>query len=170
VEPVAGADGIVAFAAFGGALATAIRRLKYGDRPDLARPLGDLLRRAVSEVAPRIELVVPVPLHVRRLAHRGYNQSALLASRLARGLSVPCSPLALVRRVDTPPQAELARAERLTNVADVFDAARRSSVRGRRIALVDDVATTGATLGACARALRDAGAAHVLGVVIARTS
>jgi ComF family protein len=158
VEPAEPKDGLVAFGAFGGALAVAIRRLKYDDRPDLARPLGDLLRHAAAGLASRVDLVVPVPLHPRRLALRGYNQSALLAARLARGL------------VDTPPQADLSRAERLVSVAGAFEASPSARIRGVRVALVDDVATTSATLDACASALAEAGADAVVRVVIARTS
>ena len=159
----------VAFGYFGGALATAIRRLKYEDRPYLARPLGDLLRRACRAAEVRADVVVPVPLHPRRLAERGYNQSALLAAPLARELGVPLLTSVLAREVDTASQVELSGEERQTNVAAAFSAILPASVEGRALVLVDDVSTTGATLGACRRALLAAGARRVTGVVLART-
>lgn len=162
-------DAIAAFV-YGGAVARAIVVMKYASRPDLARPLGDLLFRAVSAspVDVRGALVVPVPLHPRRLAERGYNQSALLARRLAHHLGAPLAPVALARDRDTPRQATLDRAERLANVAASFRARNPARVRGRRVLLVDDVRTTGATLEACAAALRAAGATTVLTAVVAR--
>jgi ComF family protein len=155
---------------FGGAVARAIVRLKSGRRSEIARPLGDLLWQAV---APRKEdlgsaVAVPVPLHPSRLAERGFNQSTLLAARLARRLGVPLWPSALSRTRDTPPQATLARGARLANVADAFVARQPEHVSGRNVLLVDDVWTTGATLEACESALLAAGATRVAWAVVAR--
>lgn len=168
-EPDGREDAIAAFV-YGGAVARAIVAMKYASRPDLARPLGDLLFRAVSASPVDVggALVVPVPLHPRRLAERGYNQSALLARRLAHHLRVPLAPMALARDRDTPRQATLDRAARLANVSASFRARDPARVRGRRVLLVDDVRTTGATLEACAAALRAAGAIAVLTAVVAR--
>jgi ComF family protein len=159
----------VAFGDYGGALAQAIRRLKYEERPYLARPLGALLRGACRARPIEVDAVVPVPLHPRRLVERGYNQSALLAAWVATELGAPLVTSALVRDVDTAPQVELAREERRANVATAFRVACPASVEGQQIALVDDVATTGATLGACRRILLEAGARDVTTVVLART-
>lgn len=156
---------IVAVAAFGGALAVAIRRLKYNDRPDLAQPLGRLLRAVVRDARLSADLIVPVPLHPRRLAERGYNQAALLARHVAAELRAPMVARGLLRLRDTPQQARLGRVGRLANVAAAFRV--RAPVRGRSIVLVDDVATTGATLLACRAALLDAGAASVTCLVLA---
>jgi len=155
---------------YGGAIAEAITRMKYQARPDIARPLGDLLWRAVEPWRERLEgcLVVPVPLHAGRLAERGFNQSTLVARRLARHLRAPLAALALVRARDTPRQAALDRDARLTNVAGAFRAREAEGVRGRTVLLVDDVRTTGATLDACADALQAAGAAAILTAVVAR--
>jgi ComF family protein len=155
---------------YGGAVAQAIVRMKYESRPDLARPLGDLLWRSIAPrtAALRDVLVVPVPLHPSRLAERGYNQSSLLARRVARHLGAPFAPLALARGRDTPKQATLDREARLANVAGAFRTREAARVCGRAVLLVDDVATTGATLEACAHALRAAGAGAVATAVLAR--
>jgi ComF family protein len=159
---------VVAFALFGGSIAAALRRFKYDDRSDLARPLGHLLRRAARDARLSADLVVPVPLHPRRLAERGYNQAALLAAVVAHELGAPLAARALTRTRHTPRQARLDRANRLANVAGAFQVRTPAHVRGRRVVLVDDVATTGATLVACADALRRAGAASVTALVVAR--
>jgi ComF family protein len=159
---------LVAFALFGGPLAAALRRLKYEDRPDLAGPLGHLLRRAARDAGLGADLVVPVPLHPVRLAERGYNQAALLGAATARELGAPLAARALVRTRHTAAQARLDRARRQGNVAGAFRARAPEQVRGKRVVLVDDVATTGATLAACAAALRGAGAASVSALVVAR--
>lgn len=140
---------------YGGALARAIHRFKYEDATHLAHALGQLLRHARAP-AVRPTVVVPVPLHPRRLAERGFNQAALLGASIADAWSLPMNVSALVRARDTGRQAELERAARLTNVDGAFRATR--SMAGHHVLLVDDVATTGATLRACAASLEGAGA------------
>lgn len=154
--------------AFGGALAVALRRLKYDDRPDVAAPLGALVAAACTAARLEADVVVPVPLHPRRLAERGYNQAALLAAIVARTLGARHLARGLVRDADTARQAELDRAARLENVRGAFSVREARLVRGRRAILVDDVATTGATLREAERPLREAGAASVRCVVVAR--
>jgi ComF family protein len=168
--PESEAHAIAAFV-YGGAVARAIARLKYERRPDLARPLGDLLWRAVQPHADALAgaVVVPVPLHRMRLAERRFNQSALIARRVTRHLDAAFLPLALVRVRDTPQQAALDRAARAANLEGAFRARDPSQVRGVAALLVDDVSTTGATLEACARALLDAGVRRVWSAVVART-
>jgi ComF family protein len=166
---VSAGDAFTAFV-YGGAMARAITRFKYEGRPDLARPLGDLLWAAI---APRAEdlrgtVVVPVPLHAGRLAERGYNQAALLASRIAGRLGAPVRAMALARTRDTPRQATLDRSARLTNVARVFQVRQPREIAGRAVLLVDDVRTTGSTLRACEAALAQAGAASVRTAVLAQ--
>jgi ComF family protein len=160
----------VAFGHYGGALATAIRRLKYEDRPYLARPLGELLRGACRVARLRADVVVPVPLHPHRLVERGYNQAALLAAHVARELGVSLVTTALARQIDTAPQAKLSGTQREANLATAMGVSSPVAVEGRVVVVVDDVSTTGATLRACRGALLAAGARRVMGVVLARTS
>ncbi len=154
---------------YGGAIERAIVRLKYDARSDLARPLGDLLWRAIAPRAQALRgsVVVPVPLHVSRLARRGFNQAALIARRVAPRIDAPLLPLALVRIRDTPQQAALDRDGRIANVAGAFRARQVERVRGRTVVLIDDVRTTGATMNECATALMAAGAASVEQAVVA---
>jgi len=153
---------------YGGAVAEAITRMKYGDRADLASRLGAALASAdvIARLRGRIDAVVPVPLHAARLAERGYNQSTLLAIPVARALGVPIRPRVLVRTTHTPRQAGLDRAARLTNVRGAFRVCDRR-LFSARVALIDDVRTTGATLTACAEALTSAGVREVAPVVLA---
>ncbi|WP_235879813.1 ComF family protein [Polyangium aurulentum] len=161
------AGAAVAFAVFGGAVAAALKRFKYEDRPDLGRPLGELMRRAARDEGIAADVVVPVPLHPRRLVERGYNQAALLAGAVAAELNARLGARVLGRRRSTAQQARLGREERLTNVAGAFEVRDARAVRGKRVVLVDDVATTGATLGACKDALIEAGAIEVTALVLA---
>ncbi len=149
----------------GGALADAVHRLKYEDRPQLARPLAALVAPAAQELLSWCDLLAPVPLHPHRLRRRGYDQALLLARALAKeGTRVEPR---LVRRVrDTPPQVGKDRAQRRQNVQDAFVAA--SEARGKKVLLVDDVLTTGATADAAAKALLAAGASAVRVLALAR--
>ncbi len=169
VERCPVSDRSIAFGYYAGALADAVRRFKYDDRPDLARSLGGLLRIVCRESRIAADIVVPVPLHARRLVDRGYNQSALLARHVADELGAPLSIGALVRVIDTAPQADLSREARRSNVAEAFRVG-RSTLAGRAAVVVDDVSTTGATLMACSEALLAAGATRVTTVVVARTA
>jgi ComF family protein len=145
---------------FGGQLAVAVRRMKYGGDGAQARSLGRLL----APLAATDALVIPVPLHPRRLRARGFNQAA----ELARGAAAQPAVGLLTRVRDTPPQAGKSLAGRVRNVAGAFVAMRPQAVAKRRVLVVDDVMTTGATLEACARALRAAGAVRVDVLALAR--
>jgi ComF family protein len=149
-----------------------IHELKYRSRRAAATELGRRLAGdpAVGAVLEDAALLVPVPLHPRRLAERGFNQAALLAFDLGRRSGVPVCERALVRRADTPSQAGLSAAARRANVARAFAVRHLSKIAGRVVVLVDDVHTTGATARACARALRAAGAAEVRLVTVARVA
>src|SRR5688572_14924661 len=125
----------VAFGYYGGALATAIRHLKYEDRPHLARPLGELLRGACRAAGVRAEAVLPVPLHLRKLAARGYNQSALLAAHVAVELRAELVTSVLARAIDTAPQVELTGDGRHHNVVDAFVVRSPEWLNGRTLAV-----------------------------------
>jgi ComF family protein len=144
-----------------------IHALKYSRRYSLARPLADLMRRRGKDLLDDVDCVVPVPLHWQREYQRGFNQSHEIARHLGR-------PVAnvLVRCRATRAQVELAADRRLANVAGAF-ALRRgwfraSVIRGKRLLLVDDVSTTGATLESCACVLKDFGASAVFALTAAR--
>jgi ComF family protein len=158
---------------FGGELATAIRRLKFAGASHVARTIAPLWSPVLAAVVAeaRAPVVVPVPLHWRRRLRRGFDQSWLLAHHAlaAEGLRVPLIP-ALRRVRATPPQSRLGAAERLANVRAAFALRPRhvAAIADRPVVLVDDVATTGATLAAAARALLAGGAREVIVVVLAR--
>ena len=147
-----------------------ILKLKHADRTDLAPLFARWLSRAAAELLAEADAIVPAPLHRLRLLGRRYNQSAEVARPLSRLTGVPYLPDALVRRRATETQAGKSAARRRRNLVGAFHVPdrRRAQVEGRRILIVDDVMTTGATLEGCARALKAAGAARVNVAVIAR--
>lgn len=147
-----------------------IHRLKYGDRMELAKPLGLWMARAGAELLGETDLLVPVPLHWRRLAWRQFNQANALARVVGRASGRPVDPFALARLKPTAPQVGLTRAQRADNVQGAFavPATAMPAVDGRKVVLVDDVLTSGATLNAAARALLRAGAVRVDVLVFAR--
>jgi ComF family protein len=138
-----------------------VHALKYGDRLDLAGPMGLWMARAGAELLTDADALAPIPLHRGRLFQRRFNQAAALAHAVSAASGVACEPLLLARRRATPPQVGLSRAQRAQNVQGVFHAPEPARVHGRRIVLIDDVMTSGATCNAAARALLRAGAARV---------
>ncbi|MGE5224806.1 MAG: ComF family protein [Omnitrophica WOR_2 bacterium] len=124
---------------------------------------------SLNQLKWKIDVVVPVPLGVARLAERGYNQAALLARPVSLGMGLSYSSKALFRIRETRSQVELKASERKSNVKGAFQA-RSELVDGKHVLVIDDVATTGSTLGECARALLEAGAAQVVGFTLARAS
>lgn len=147
-----------------------ILAMKYGGHHALASVVGGLMAARWPEFGLEADLVVPVPLHARRRRQRGFNQAALLAGTLGRALILPVDERSLARPRPTPPQARTSSAEeRRANVYGAFACA-AGALRDRRVLLVDDVTTTGATLGASAAALYAAGAAAVYGYAFAVAS
>jgi len=143
---------------------------KYGGRPELARPLAGRLAAALNEADRRWpDWIVPVPLAPARLADRGYNQAWELARRLGRLLDRPSSAAWLHRDREREAQAGLDRAARQRNLRGVFSVSTAHRFTGRRVALVDDVLTTGATAAEATRALLAAGASEVAVWAFART-
>ena len=153
--------------AYEGPVERAIHRLKYEGWRPVARPLAALVADRVAVDGLAGEALVAVPLHPRRQRERGFNQAELLAAELRRRFRLGASPGHLVRLRDTPPQVGLDRVRRRENVLGAF-AWEGPPLGGRALALVDDVATTGATLEACARALAEAGAGPVSALTVAR--
>jgi ComF family protein len=143
---------------------------KYADRLDLAPMMGTWMARAGRELLAEADALMPVPLHWRRLWARRFNQAAALAGAISDISKVPVLPDVLKRVRATPQQVGLSKTERASNVQGAFrvPAGQKAAVKGRRIVLVDDVLTSGATVDTCARALLRAGAAHVDVLVFAR--
>lgn len=144
--------------------------LKHSDRTETAPMFGAWMARAGKSFKADGALIAPVPLHSRRLLSRRYNQSALLAAEVSKRLGLPFSPDLLQRVRATPPQKELSAGARKRNVAGAFRVheKRSGALDNACVILVDDVLTTGATLSACARVLKAAGARTVLALVLAR--
>jgi ComF family protein len=149
---------------------TLVHALKYQDRTDLAPAMGRWMARAGRELLTDADMLIPVPLHWRRAWSRRYNQSGALARVIERQSGVKIASEALRRVRPTQQQIGLTRAQRASNVQGAFKVAphRQSEIQGRRVILVDDVLTTGATVDACARALLRAKAASVDVLVFAR--
>lgn len=149
-----------------------IAEFKFGGQVALAEPLAQRLLQAVRHDASDLpDWVLPVPLSTNRLAQRGYNQAWELARRIARSLGLRSDAALLLRHLDSAPQASLGLAQRRANLSGAFvvDPARRISLQGVHVALVDDVMTSGVTLAEATRALQRAGAARVDAWVLART-
>jgi ComF family protein len=147
-----------------------VHALKYGDRLDLAPTMGRWMAQAGRELTEGADALVPVPLHWRRLWARRFNQAATLARAISQASGVPVLDDALKRVRATPQQVGLSRADRSTNMQGAFSVpeARQATVAGRRLVLVDDVLTSGATVDTCTRALLRAGAVAVDVLVFAR--
>lgn len=148
---------------------TLVLAFKHGDKLQLAPALGRLMRGAGAELLAACDVIVPVPLHWTRLFTRRYNQAAVLAHALAAGGGPAVEADLLQRRRATPSQGRSGRAERRRNVRGAFALKRGRNVAGRRVLLVDDVLTTGATVTECARVLLESGARAVDVLTAART-
>jgi len=161
-------DGIRSPFRFDGVMRQAIHQLKYRNLRALAAPLARLLNDYLDTNPVPVEVLVPVPLHQKRLRERGYNQSSLLAQELGKLTKLPVVDDCLIRQRHAPPQARTSTVdERRSNVADAFTC-RDHRLGDRQVLLIDDVSTSGATLDACAAALKAVGATSVWGLVLAR--
>jgi ComF family protein len=149
---------------------TLVLGFKYGDRLDLAKMMGRWMARAGKELTRDADALLPVPLHWRRLWARRFNQSAALARAISVSCGLPVIDDALKRVRATPQQVGLSKTQRAENVQGAFHvpAEHKVMIAGRRLVLIDDVLTSGATADTCARALLRAGAAHVDVLVFAR--
>jgi ComF family protein len=165
IEPKSPLQGVTATAQHIGKIREAVQALKYENVPELAKPLGEKLAACLKQQDWTIDMIVPVPLHTKRLAERGYNQAQLLAEQVAAIMEIGCQANALERIRETQSQVTISGAERLENIKDAF-VANSQFVSGRSILVIDDVYTTGSTMSACGEALHSAGATHVYGLTV----
>ena len=163
-------DGARSFAIYNRALSEAILLLKYEQVTSLADWFGARLAQIAIDAGPgwSADVIIPIPLHRDRRRERGYNQAELIARSVARHRKLPLDSRLLVRTKPRPPQLVLSRAEHWKSVRGAYDTREGMKIDNMRVLLVDDVLTTGATLDACSRALKKAGAAKVLGLTVGR--
>ena len=146
-----------------------VLNLKFKDRTDSANLLAKMMYVAGEDIFKSgVDLIVPVPLHYTRLLKRRYNQSALLANELSKLSGIKCDNLSLIRHRKTRPQVELSGLERQKNVHNVFSVKNETAIKGKRILLIDDVLTTGATLKECGLALKRSGSKTIDVLTIGR--
>jgi ComF family protein len=153
-----------------GALKEAIHTFKYGGVFSLVRFLGDLLQPTLQTLAREypLDVMIPVPLHIRRLRERGFNQALLLVKELNRRIEISYEGRVLKKIKDTPVQSSLKKRERRKNLTGVFQVKDMKALKGKSVVLVDDVYTTGATVNECSRTLLKAGAERVAVLTVAR--
>ncbi|MGH7769339.1 MAG: ComF family protein [Candidatus Binatia bacterium] len=148
-----------------------VQRFKYGRKVSLGKPLGRLMAidcRGLFDERP-LDVILPVPLHPKRLRWRGFNQSVVLAREIGKEWKLPVDPFVLVRSRETPPQTQLNEEERKKNMRRAFSVNPTRSVEGKAVLLIDDVYTSGATVNECSRALMRGGAKEVSVLTLART-
>ena len=160
-------DGIRSLFLHEGLARDAVHHLKYRNLKGLARPLAELMAEYLKSNPLPVDILVAVPLHSKRMRQRGYNQSDLLAEELSRLINLPTASGSLVRLRNTPSQVSLGAEARRSNVQGAFRC-ENPDYQGKGVLLIDDVCTTGATLNACALALKEAGAASVWGLTLSR--
>lgn len=168
-EAIEAIDTIFIAFLFEGVLREAIHLFKYRPLRRLAIPLGDLMANSLATYPIVVDALMPIPLHPNRLAERGFNQSELLARQIAQSCSIPLLTTGLVRIRDTEHQVRLNAMARRENMRDAFHW-KHPTPPPSRIALVDDLFTTGATFRACAVALRAAGAKEIVALALARSN
>ena len=147
-----------------------IQKYKYGRRVSLGKPLGRVLAQGCRPWLEewKVDVIVPVPLHPKRLRWRGFNQCVLLGRELSRVFDLPLDPFTLQRKLETPPQTQLSEEERRRNVRGAFLVKPENAFENRSVLLLDDVYTSGATINECSRCLKRAGATDVYVLTLAR--
>lgn len=151
-------------------LKEAIHTFKYGGVFPLVRVFGDLLQPKLQTLSREypLDVMIPVPLHIRRLRERGFNQAFLLVKELNRRIGISYEGRVLKKIKDTPVQSSLKKRERRKNLTGVFQVKDTEALKGKSVVLVDDVYTTGATVNECSRTLLKAGAERVAVLTVAR--
>ena len=154
---------------FSGAMADAVHLLKYSDNRSLAGTIAGLMAETIGRDREYLaaDMIVSVPLHPARKRERGYNQAQLLAEGLGRLIGIPAPDGLVVRTKHTATQTTMGREQRRRNVEDIFRAKRPEAIAGKTVILIDDVLTTGATIGACGQSLLNAGAQQVFALTAA---
>jgi ComF family protein len=155
---------------YDGALKEAIHTFKYGGVFSLVRLFGDLLQPTLQTLSREypLDVMIPVPLHIRRLRERGFNQAFLLVKELNRRIGISYKGRVLKKIKDTPVQSSLKKRERRKNLTGVFQVKDTEAIQGKSVVLVDDVYTTGATVNECSHTLLKAGAERVAVLTVAR--
>jgi len=153
------------FGAYEGVLKSAIHCFKYGGIIRIGRELGKLMSKINP---PDIDILIPVPLHIKKLRQREFNQSAILAKELSKAWNTPLSINSLIKIKDTLDQASLEAKDRFHNIKDAYSVIK--GVKGLKVGLVDDVVTTGSTIMECAKVLKKAGAKEIHAITLARVS
>ncbi|MBO7238667.1 MAG: ComF family protein [Elusimicrobiaceae bacterium] len=155
---------------FGPQVRGVVHAFKYADQPHLAGYLAQRMNKEWDKYVDlkEAELLIPVPLYKKKHKQRGYNQSELLAQQLAQMRGLPLDTQSLIRNRNTPSQTEFGREGRLQNMSGAFSCVNPAALKGKVVLLIDDVATTGATLEGCAEALKAAGAKKVMAYTLAR--
>jgi ComF family protein len=145
-----------------------VHQLKYGNLRALSPTLARFLYEYLDDYPLPADVIVPVPLHPKRLRERGYNQSGLIAGELSKLSGAPLVENSLIRQRNTHPQAKTANvSQRQSNITGAFLCV-NENLKGKEVLLIDDVATSGSTLDACAKAMKAAGAISVWGLTVAR--
>lgn len=159
--PVDGLDGYTAAFIYNDVSAAMVKKLKYGGRKYVARVLADAISIPSDWI---VDAVIPVPLHWKRQNKRGFNQSELIAKHLCKRLGMNMDPSLLIRKKDTPQQTKMTEAGRKRNMKNAFLA--NELCKGKKVLLIDDVRTTGATLSECAKTLKAAGCCSVYAATV----
>ncbi len=162
-----GLDGMYALAHFKGPIKRAIHLLKYNFVTDMAEPLCDFLVKGLPNTLPDFDLLIPVPLHLKKERERGFNQSLVLTKIISKKLNIPYCSSILKRIRLTAPQADLSGKERRNNIKGAFCCTKSTILTGKTIGLIDDVATTRSTLMECCLVLKRLKVKKVWGVVLA---
>lgn len=154
---------------YDGEIVKLIHNLKYNDCKYLGSYLSEILVEEYKKNNFDVDIVIPIPLNPKRLKERGYNQAFLLCRKFETDLKLPIDTTSLIRKVDTPTQTKLTKQERKQNLENAFQVVDKSAIKGKRILLIDDVYTTGATLEEASKTLLKAGAKEIYCLTVAHT-